>query len=91
MNDPIAKAKWVIETHGITGIPALSLKDIAAAEKIKVLHDDFPDDPGLAGMLLFKGQKRKIIVNTHIHNDGRHRFTFAHELGHYFHGASSRL
>ena len=84
MNDPVAKAKWVIETHGVTGIPALSLKPIAAHEKIMCRFEDCPDDKHLAGMLLYKGHKRKIIVNTHINNTGRHNFTFAHELGHYF-------
>lgn len=86
MNDPITKARWVTEAHGITDIPALSLKTVAETENIKYLFDDFPDDPGLAGMLLFKGTKRRIIVNTHIPNVGRQNFTFAHELGHYFMG-----
>ena len=84
MNDPIAKAMWVIETFQITDIPALSLKKIAEKESIICRFIDFPDDTWLAGMLLYKRQKRKIIVNTHIPSPGRHNFTFAHELGHYF-------
>ena len=83
-NNPIAKAKWVLETRGVSGIPALALGDIAEQENIKYRYGDFPDDPWLDGMLLYKGRKRAIIVNTHIGNPGKHHFTFAHELGHYF-------
>lgn len=84
MNDPAVKAKWVSETRSIVGIPAESLGEIAKQENIKYVMDDFPDDPWLEGMLLFKGTKRAIVVNTHIGQTGRHNFTFAHELGHHF-------
>jgi Zn-dependent peptidase ImmA (M78 family) len=84
MNDPIAKARWVTKTYNITGIPALALQAIADQEKIKCIFSSFPNDSWLSGMLLYKGEKRKIIINTLIQNVGRHNFTFAHELGHYF-------
>ena len=67
MNDPAAKAKWVLKTKSITGIPALSLEKIAHEENIKYTYDDFPEDPLLEGILLYKGNTRAIIVNTHIY------------------------
>ncbi|WP_287703651.1 ImmA/IrrE family metallo-endopeptidase [Desulfovibrio sp.] len=86
MPDPAGKARWVLETKNITGIPALALHDIAKSEKIPVRMEAFPDEPGFSGELLFKGDRRAIIVNTHIPSPQRHTFTFAHELGHYFLG-----
>jgi Zn-dependent peptidase ImmA (M78 family) len=83
MSDPEGKARWVLEAKGINGIPAESLNAIADSEGIKHLSRDYPDD-AWDGMLLFKGDKRAILVNTHLGNTGRHNFTFAHELGHYF-------
>ena len=85
MNNPASKAMSVLRKHGISDIPALSLESIAKAENIKCVFESFPDDKWLAGMLLYKGEKRKIIVNTYIDNPGRKNFTFAHELGHHFH------
>ena len=84
MIDPVAKAKWVLKMKGISDIPALSLGEIAKQEDIKYCYCDFPDDPLLDGILLYKGSKRAIVVNTCIGNTGKHHFTFAHELGHYF-------
>jgi Zn-dependent peptidase ImmA (M78 family) len=84
MTDPVAKAKWLLHSRNVTGIPAESLSNIAKQEEIDVLFDAFPDDPWLDGLLLFDGSDRAIIVNTHIDSPGRHNFTFAHELGHYF-------
>jgi Zn-dependent peptidase ImmA (M78 family) len=84
MNEPITKAKWVLETKGVIDIPALSLGTIADSENIKYQYGDFSDDPWLDGLLLYKGEKRIILVNTHRGNLGKHHFTFAHELGHYF-------
>lgn len=83
MNNPVARAKWVLESKQITGIPALSLPDIAESEGIRFLLEDYPSD-SWDGMLLFKGEKRAILINTHKGKIGRHNFTFAHELGHYF-------
>jgi Zn-dependent peptidase ImmA (M78 family) len=86
MSNPTSKAKWILETHGISGIPAMFLETIAKNENIKCVFMDFPDDEWLAGMLLYREEKRKIIVNTLIDNIGRTNFTLAHELGHYFLG-----
>lgn len=84
MNNPITKARWVLKTKGITGIPAESLHDIADSEDIRYLYRTLPNDPKLGGQLLYKGKKKGIIVNTLIDNKGRQNFTFTHELGHYF-------
>lgn len=84
MSDPVVEAKRLLKSKNISDTPALSLEEIARQEGINVLFDDFPDDPWLDGMLLFKGTKRAIIVNTHIGLTGKHNFTFAHELGHHF-------
>ena len=84
MPDPAAKAKWVLETKNVTGIPARALHDIARSEKIRICMEPFPEEPNFSGELLFKGDKRAIIINTHIQSSRRHTFTFAHELGHYF-------
>ncbi len=84
MRNPVAKAKWVLQTKGITGVPAESLHQIASSEGIRYKYCCLPDDPGLSGELLYRGDKKGIIINTLIDNPGRHNFTFAHELGHYF-------
>lgn len=84
MNNPIIKAKWVLETKSIIGIPAESLHDIADSENIRYLYRTLPNDPKLGGQLLYKGERKGIIVNTLIDHKGRQNFTFAHELGHYF-------
>lgn len=84
MNDPIAKAKWVLETKGVIGTPAEHLHEIARQENIRFKYACLPNDPKLGGQLLYKGEKKGIIINTLIDNKGRHNFTFAHELGHYF-------
>lgn len=82
MIDPTAKARWVLETNNIGEVPALSLATIAESESIAHRCKSYPDD--WDGMLVFKGKKRAILVNTRIESKGRHHFTFAHELGHYF-------
>ncbi|MGI6153066.1 MAG: ImmA/IrrE family metallo-endopeptidase [Christensenellaceae bacterium] len=84
MSDPAIEAKRVLGSMGIVGVPAESLGAIAKQEGIDYVFDDFPDDSSLDGMLLFKGTKRAIIVNTYIGMTGKHNFTFAHELGHHF-------
>lgn len=82
MTTPEAKAKCVLETKGITGIPAERLGVIADSESIGYKYNSYSDD--WDGMLLYKGSKKGILVNTNKGNIGRHHFTFAHELGHYF-------
>jgi Zn-dependent peptidase ImmA (M78 family) len=83
LTDPIAMARQVLENKGINDIPALALQDIANDEGIRFKFADYPDNLW-DGTLLFKGEKRAILVNTHRGLIGRHNFTFAHELGHYF-------
>lgn len=82
--DPAAKAKQVLESMGITNPPAMHLDEIAQMQHIRVGKQNLPDDPKLSGLLLFCGEKRAILINTHISNSGRINFTFAHELGHHF-------
>lgn len=84
MADPTGEAKRLLQARGISGIPAESLSEIAQQEGIDLIFDTFPDDPLLDGLLLFDGDERAIVVNTRIDSPGRHNFTFAHELGHYF-------
>lgn len=82
--NPTAKAKQVLESMSISDPPALYLDDIAKAQGVRVGKQNLPDDPELSGLLLFRGEKRAILINTYIQNAGRINFTFAHELGHYF-------
>lgn len=81
---PAAKAKQVLASMKITDPPALHLDEIANAQNIRVGKRELPDDPNLSGLLLFRGEKRAILINTFIRNTGRINFTFAHELGHHF-------
>lgn len=81
---PEAKAGWVLETMGIIDPPAFHLEEIASAQKIKVGRRSLPNDIDFSGALLFRGDKRAILLNTAIPNVGRQNFTLAHELGHYF-------
>jgi len=58
MNNPVYKAKWVLETKGVISILAESLKTIAESEGIKYLFNDYPEDDW-DGMLLWKGIKKQ--------------------------------
>ncbi len=82
MADPIAKAKQVLSDKKVGDIPALSLGAISDSEGVKYKQKAYPDK--WDGMLVFNGAQRGILVNTRIDNPARHKFTFAHELGHYF-------
>jgi Zn-dependent peptidase ImmA (M78 family) len=82
--DPVVKAKWVLETMGIHDIPASHLNKIAQSENIYVLRRSLPSEKCLSGTLVYRGDKKGILINIYIDNTGRHNFTFAHELGHYF-------
>ncbi len=81
---PTVEANRILSVNGITSCPAEHLQDIAAAEHIKVLFRSINDEPSFGGQLVYKGKKTGILVNTCIPNSGKHNFTFAHELGHYF-------
>ncbi|WP_311794976.1 hypothetical protein [Alicyclobacillus acidiphilus] len=62
--NPSARAKWVLEQMGIYDVPALYLDAVAKAHGIRVGRACLPDDPKLCGMLLFRGDKRAILINT---------------------------
>lgn len=81
---PTVGANRVLAVNGITSCPAEHLQEIAAAEHIKILFRSIDDEPGFGGQLVYKGKKTGILINTCISNSGKHNFTFAHELGHYF-------
>ncbi len=81
---PGVKANWVLETMGILDVPAYHLDEIAKAQKIRVGRKSLPNDRGFSGALIFRGNRKAILLNTVISNEGRINFTFAHELGHYF-------
>ena len=84
MPDAAVVARRVLGSKEVSDIPALSLQSIARSEGIKSRMDAFPD--AWEGALISIGAKRFILVNTRIDNQDRHRFTFAHELGHHFLG-----
>lgn len=81
---PAARAIMVLASMGITDPPAYRLDEIAKAQKIRVSKASLPNDRSFSGALLFRGDKRGILLNTVISNEGRINFTFAHELGHHF-------
>lgn len=84
IDKPSAEAKRVLAINNIVGCPAEHLQNIADAEHIKVLFRSIADEPDFGGQLVYKGAKTGILVNTCIPYSGKHNFTFAHELGHYF-------
>ena len=61
---PEVKANWVLETMGILGAPAFHLDEIAASQKIKIGRRSLPSDTDFSGALLFRGDKRAILLNT---------------------------
>lgn len=81
---PADKAMLVLEAMGIQEAPALHLDDITANQDIRVKRQPLPNDSRFSGALLFRGEKRGILINTHIDNPGHNNFTLAHELGHHF-------
>lgn len=81
---PAAKAIMVLASMEITDPPAYHLDEIAKVQKIRVSKTSLPNDRNFSGALLFRGDKRGILLNTVISNEGRINFTFAHELGHHF-------
>ena len=52
MANPAIKARWVLETKGVVGTPALALHDIAKREGIRYLYRPLPNDPKLSGELI---------------------------------------
>lgn len=54
---------------------------VARQNGVRVLVEELDDD--VSGLLVKKGKKSVIAINK-AHHSNRHRFTIAHELGHYF-------
>lgn len=60
-----------------------SLNEIAEQESIEVVFWDLSEIGDISWAILFIDKKFKIYINS-THSTKRQRFTFAHELGHYF-------
>jgi hypothetical protein len=75
----ISKARQLIDKHGPIRAP-VDIVAIAAAEGFEVKESD-KLEPGLAGMLLQRGDRKMIVTNKNDH-PYRRRFTIAHELAH---------
>jgi IrrE N-terminal-like domain len=76
------KAEAVLREEGITDL-GVDPFAIAANRDIDVRAK--PDTvEGVSGMLLRHGDAFGILYATHIPSEGFHRFSVAHELGHYF-------
>lgn len=84
MDTPTAKAEWVLAKYGVDNRPAVALHSIADQEGIRYGYEELPEEPDLCGELLYKGEKKAILINTFNSKPVRQTFTFAHELGHYF-------
>lgn len=84
MDAPTAKAEWVLTTYGVDDRPAAALHRIAEQAGIRYGYEELPEEPDLCGELLYKGEKKAILINTFNSKPVRQTFTFAHELGHYF-------
>jgi IrrE N-terminal-like domain len=75
-------AEALLHEEGITTL-SVDPFTIAASRDIEVQAK--PDTAeGVSGMLLRHGDVFGILYATHIPNEGFHRFSVAHELGHYF-------
>lgn len=74
----------MLAVNSIIDCPAAHLQGIADTEHIKVLFRSINDESDFGGQLVYKGSKAGILVNTCIPSSGKHNFTFAHELGHFF-------
>jgi Zn-dependent peptidase ImmA (M78 family) len=76
------KAEAFLRDEGITNLPVDPFA-ISASRDIEVKAK--PDSiDGVSGMLLRHGDVFGILYATHIPSEGFHRFSIAHELGHYF-------
>ncbi|GMV25561.1 MAG: hypothetical protein AMXMBFR58_15920 [Phycisphaerae bacterium] len=63
----------------------LPIDPVAIAEGRGIVVSPKPtSEPGVSGFLMKSGDAFGIMYATDIDNDGRKRFTVAHELGHYF-------
>lgn len=75
----ISRARQLIDKYGSTRAP-IDIVAIATAEGFEVKESD-KLEPGSAGMLLQRGDRKMIVTNKNDH-PYRRRFTIAHELAH---------
>ncbi|TVQ79773.1 MAG: ImmA/IrrE family metallo-endopeptidase [Phycisphaeraceae bacterium] len=67
------------------GLAELPINPIEIASQHTILVEPKPStEPGVSGFLMKRGDAFGIMYATDIDNEGRKRFTVAHELGHYF-------
>lgn len=79
-NEIEAKAKRVLEEHGLYAIPA---DPITLANKLGIkISNALFSDTSLSGMVARRGSATSILVDAN-EPPVRKRFTIAHELGHY--------
>lgn len=77
-----ALAERLALAHG--GAAPIDPEKIAAAEGIHFSYGSFPQN--FDGLLMYEEEKFRLVCNCRRHSRGseRSRFTFAHELAHYF-------
>lgn len=76
------QAERVLKERGITTLP---IDPFALAASVDIEVQAKPDTaPGVSGLLVRVGSSFGILYATHIPNDTYHRFSVAHELGHFF-------
>jgi IrrE N-terminal-like domain len=76
------KAEAFLRDEGITALPVDPFA-IARSRDIEVKPKS-DTTGGVSGMLLRHGNSFGILYATHVKSEGFHRFSVAHELGHYF-------
>ncbi len=76
------RATEVVQQHKVTVLPVDPF-DIANTESISC-HEFQAIAPGISGCLMKVGDRFGFFYSDRFSNDGFRRFTFAHELGHYF-------
>ncbi len=75
------KAEAFLDDEGITALPVDPFA-IARSRDIEVKPKS-DTTGGVSGMLLRHGNNFGILYATHVKSEGFHRFSVAHELGHY--------
>jgi Zn-dependent peptidase ImmA (M78 family) len=76
--DPTQCARELLERLNVQNVP-VSVDKIAKAVGAQVVFSPLDDE--LSGMVLVKGDRMLIGVNS-LHHPNRQRFTIAHEIGH---------
>ena len=75
-------AKQVREEFKLDSAPVL-LEPVAEANGIRVVYSDKLEKDNISGMLFYEEGTPLIVINK-FNNPERQRFTFAHELGHFY-------